>query len=149
EPVFHEPPGAPQQTAAQEEVPAAGSGTQGAAVYRQICASCHQPNGKGIAGVYPPLVGSELLQGDPTLPIRVVLHGLQGRIERQGKVYNGVMSAWGTVLSDDDIAAVLTYARTAWGNSASPVMPEQVREVRQKTQGRTQPYTEAELKQPL
>jgi mono/diheme cytochrome c family protein len=150
EPVFHEPAGTAQQQqqAGTSQETAAGN-DRGAAVYRQICASCHQPTGKGIPGVYPPLAGSEFLQGDPTIPIRIVLHGFQGRIERNGKVYNGVMAAWGTVLSDEDIAAVLTYARSSWGNTAPPVTAEQVREVRQKTQGRSQPYTEAELKQPL
>jgi mono/diheme cytochrome c family protein len=149
EPIFHEPPGTAQQTAKQAQQTGGTGNDRGAAVYRQICASCHQPTGKGIPGVYPPLAGSELLQGDPTIPIRIVLHGFQGRIERQGKVYNGVMASWGNVLSDADIAAVLTYARSAWGNSAPPVTEEQVREVRQKTQNRTQPYTEPELKQPL
>ncbi len=149
EPVFHEPPGTAQQTAQQPQQTETAASDRGASVYRQICASCHQPTGKGIPGVYPPLAGSQLLQGDPTIPIRIVLHGFHGRIERQGKVYNGVMAAWGSVLSDADIAAVLTYARSSWGNAAPAVTEEQVRAVRQKTQGRTQPYTEQELKQPL
>ncbi|MEN3027007.1 MAG: cytochrome c [Chlorobiota bacterium] len=150
DPVFHGPSEEPgQQVSEQTAGTAAAGDSKGAGVYRQICASCHQQNGQGIAGVYPPLAGSELLQGDPTIPIRIVLHGFQGRIERKGKVYNGVMSGWGTVLSDEDVAAVLSYTRSAWGNSAPPITAEQVREVRQKTQGRSQPYTEAELKQPL
>ncbi|MCS7176585.1 MAG: c-type cytochrome [Candidatus Kapabacteria bacterium] len=150
DPVFHGPSEEPtQQASGQTAGTIAAGDSKGAGVYRQICASCHQQNGQGIAGVYPPLAGSEFLQGDPTISIRIVLHGFQGRIERQGKVYNGVMSGWGTVLSDEDIAAVLSYARSAWGNSAPPITAEQVREVRQKTQGRSQPYTEAELKQPL
>jgi mono/diheme cytochrome c family protein len=148
EPVFHGP--AQEQTQTQTaEATAGGANEKGAGVYARICASCHQPNGQGIPGVYPPLAGSELLQGDPSIPIRIVLHGFQGRIERGGKVYNGVMAAWGGVLSDEDIAAVLTYTRSSWGNSAPEVTPEQVREVRQKTQGRSRAYTEAELKQPL
>lgn len=147
EPVFQGP--ATEQTQTAEATQETSGGGQGAAVYSRICASCHQPNGKGIPGVYPPLAGSAFLQGDPTVPIRIVLHGFQGRIERAGKVYNGVMTGWGSVLSDEDIAAVLTYTRSSWGNSAPPVTPEQVREVRQKTQGRSQPYSEAELKQPL
>lgn len=149
EPVFHGANESSQQAAQQQEPAVSPAEGRGEAVYRQICASCHQPTGKGLPGVYPPLAGSELLQGDPTIPIRIVLHGFQGRIERQGKVYNGVMTPWGNVLSDEDIAAVLTFTRSSWGNSAPAVTAEQVREVRQKTQGRTQPYTEAELKQPL
>ncbi len=150
DPVFHGPPEAIEQAPAQQETTAAvASADKGPTIYRQFCASCHQATGQGIPGVYPPLAGSALLQGDPTVPIRIVLHGFQGRIERQGKVYNGVMTPWANVLSDDDIAAVLTYVRSAWGNSAPPITADQVREVRQKTQGRTQPYTEAELQQPL
>lgn len=150
EPEFHGPPETTKQEPTQQEAPAATAGSgKGEAVYRQICASCHQAAGQGIPGVYPPLAGSQLLQGDPTVPIRIVLHGFQGRIERQGKVYNGVMTPWGNVLSDDDVAAVLTYIRSAWGNSAPPITADQVQEVRQKTQGRAQPYTEAELLQPL
>ncbi len=149
EPVFHGPAQEEQAPAEAAEVAADAANQKGAAVYARICASCHQANGQGIAGVYPPLAGSELVQGDPSIPIAIVLHGFQGRIERGGKVYNGVMAGWGSVLTDEDIAAVLTYVRSSWGNSAAEITPEQVREVRQRTQGRSRPYTEAELQQPL
>jgi mono/diheme cytochrome c family protein len=86
--------------------------------YTQHCAACHQPNGEGVAGVFPSLVGSEVLLGDPQEVIRLVLHG------------RGAMPAFETVLSDEQVAAVISHERNSWGNEAEPVTPEMVAEVR-------------------
>lgn len=120
----------------------------GANLFKANCASCHQPSGKGIPGTYPALAGSAFAQGDPSVPIRIVLHGFQGKIERNGTAFNGVMPPLGGVLSDEDIANILTYVRSSWGNSADAVDAAMVADVRAKTQGHA-PYVEADLQQPL
>lgn len=114
--------------------------------YGEVCASCHQASGLGIENVFPPLAGSEWLTGSATVPIAIVLHGLQGEISVKGKTYNGAMMAWGGVLNDDDLAATLTYARSQWGNRAAPVTAAQVKAVRAKLAARTTPFTAAELR---
>ncbi len=114
--------------------------------YATVCAACHQATGLGIEGAFPPLAGSEWLNGRPDIPIAIVLHGLQGPITVKGKEYNSAMMAWGSVLNDDDLAATLTYARSQWGNSAAPITAAQVRAVRARTAARTTLWTVAELK---
>lgn len=110
-----------------------------------VCAACHQPTGQGLPGAFPPLAGSATLTGDPTLPIAIVLHGLNGPITVKGTTYNGMMMPW-NALSDAQIAAILTYERSSWGNSASAVTPEMVAKVRAATKSRTTPWTMDELK---
>lgn len=91
---------------------------QGEAVYAANCVSCHQGEGQGLPGVFPPLAGHipDLVNaGGRDYVIDVVLYGLQGPIEVDGQTYNGVMPAW-QQLSDDDIAAVVNHMATAWGN---------------------------------
>jgi mono/diheme cytochrome c family protein len=122
---------------------------KGARVFAERCSSCHQTSGKGLPGIYPPLVGSEWAQGDPSRPIRIVLNGFQGKIQRGGKDYNGVMAPWKDVLSDEDIAEVLTHVRSAWGNNAPAVEPALVKDIRAKTIGKAGSYAEDELKNPL
>jgi mono/diheme cytochrome c family protein len=92
--------------------------TDGAAVY-QRCSVCHQPTGSGISGVFPPLAGhaAELVKADRTYPIDVVLYGLQGEIRVNGKTYNGVMPEQGSLLKDDEIAAVLNHVLASWENN--------------------------------
>jgi mono/diheme cytochrome c family protein len=117
----------------------------GAKTFKEICASCHQSKGQGVPGTYPPLAGSALAQNaDATKPIRIVLHGFQGAIERNGKTYNGVMTAW-SQLSDQEIADVLTFVRSSWGNSAGAITPDEVKTVRDQTASKVGAYTEAEL----
>jgi mono/diheme cytochrome c family protein len=116
----------------------------GEATYAQICASCHQATGLGLDGNYPPLKNSAWLTGEPSVPISIVLAGLQGEITVDGKPYNGVMQAW-SMLSDVDVANVLTYARSQWGNTAGAVTPAQVKAVRD-VMGSRGPWTAAELK---
>jgi len=123
----------------------AADASPGATTFKQVCATCHQAKGQGVPGTYPPLAGSALAQNaDASKPIRIVLHGFQGPIERNGKTYNGVMAAW-SQLSDQEISEVLTYVRSSWGNSGSPVTVDEVKAVRYQTSGRSSAYTEAEL----
>ncbi|HXE06158.1 MAG TPA: cytochrome c [Bryobacteraceae bacterium] len=109
-----------------------------------VCMQCHQDTGKGIAGTYPPLVGSPILLGDPATPVRILLHGLQGDITVEGATYNGQMPSWDR-FSDEQIAAVLTYVRQAWTNTAPPVDSALVTAIRKQTGERTQPWTWPEL----
>jgi len=120
----------------------------GAQVYRNTCQTCHGPKGKGVPGAFPPLAGSTRAQGDTGTLTRIVLHGLRGPIVAQGQRYDGVMTPHGPILSDDQIAAVLTYVRSHFGNDAPPVTPEAVAAVRTATQARTALYTAEELDPP-
>jgi mono/diheme cytochrome c family protein len=111
---------------------------QGQAIYGRTCTTCHQPNGLGAPGTFPPLAGSDWVnEKDPGRIIRLVLQGFQGPgLEVNGKPFNtgSSMVPWQGLLTDDDIAAVLTYVRgnTEWGNHAPPVTPEQVKAIRAK-----------------
>jgi mono/diheme cytochrome c family protein len=110
------------------------------------CASCHQADGQGVAGAYPPLAGAEWVTGDPRVLSRILLHGLEGPISVRGAVYSGVMPAWAN-LSDAEIAAVLTYIRNSWGNEAGDVPSDLVAEVRRSVSTRTTPWSAEELDQ--
>ncbi len=106
------------------------------------CATCHQADGKGLDPAFPPLVGSSWVTGSEERLTKIVLHGIHGKIEVNGKVYDpekGVppMTAFGSILKDDEIAAVLTYVRNSWGNKAAPVLPETVKKVRAATKDRS------------
>jgi len=116
----------------------------GAEVFTK-CAACHQQNGQGMAGSWPPLAGSEWLVNNPQVPIRIVLHGLQGPITVKGQSFNNAMQAWQDQLSDEEIAAVLTYERSSWGNSAPAVTPEQVKAEREATKAQTTGWHAADL----
>jgi mono/diheme cytochrome c family protein len=95
--------------------------TAGEKIYNQNCSSCHQPNGQGVQGTFPPLAGNPTVTGDSGNVIAIVKFGKSGPIKVGASQYNGMMPAWGQSLSNADIAAVVTYIRSAWGNSASPV----------------------------
>jgi mono/diheme cytochrome c family protein len=83
--------------------------------------------------------------GDEGRLARVILHGLSGDIEVAGTTYSGVMPGWGMMFKDDELAAVMTYIRSSWGNKAPAVRPETVARVRQESAGRTAPWTAVEL----
>lgn len=114
--------------------------------FAEVCAVCHQPTGLGLEGAFPPLAGSEWLNGRAEIPIAIVLHGLQGPITVKGKPFNGAMMAWGGTMTDDEIAGTLSYARSQWGNRAAAVTTAQVRAVRARFASRTTPWSAAELK---
>jgi len=115
-----------------------------------MCFTCHQPNGVGLAGQFPPLAGSDWVLGDKDRLIKISMYGLMGEIEVNGVKYNNVMAPPGIPpgsLTDDQIANVLTYIRNDWGNSASAVSAEEVATVRASLKGRApmQMFTAAEL----
>ncbi len=116
---------------------------QGRSQY-SVCAACHQANGRGMPGAYPPLAGSEFATAAPEIPIRIVILGLQGPLTVKGQRYNNTMPAWGS-FSDADIAATLTYVRSQWGNAASAVTAEEVAAVRRALAGRTRTLTGPEV----
>ena len=116
----------------------------GAQVYNTLCVACHGPDGKGLNGL-PPLVGSEWPRGAAERSIKIVLNGLTGPVEVAGKTYAIDMPPQGAVLSDEKIAAVLTYVRKTFANGAGAVTPAQVKSVRAATAQRTTPWTAEEL----
>jgi mono/diheme cytochrome c family protein len=122
-----------------------GGYARGKVVYENICALCHNPDGAGKPGQAPPLAGSEWAQGSPARMIRIPLVGFSGSVKVKGQEYNLSMAAMGAALSDDDLAAVLTYIRMSFGNKGSIIKPEQVKAVRAEVGNRTQPWSEAEL----
>ena len=103
--------------------------TRGKRVYNTICFACHQANGQGLPVAFPPLAKSDFLMADKARSISAVVHGMQGKITVNGKVFVGVMPAV-TNLSDDDVANVITYVRNAWGNQGDAVTLDEVKEVR-------------------
>lgn len=116
--------------AAASAAPANGAAaSDGAKVYSTNCSSCHQASGQGVEGTFPPLAGNPVVTGDPKKVIGIVKNGLNGKIEVKGHSYNGMMPAWGQQLSDGDIAAVITYVRSSWGNKAGAVTADQVKAV--------------------
>jgi len=119
--------------------------SRGKAVYENICGLCHNTDGMGRPGQAPPFAGSEWALGNPNHMIRIPLVGLAGPVEVKGQQWNLAMPAMGAALSDDDLAAVLSYIRQSWGNKASAITPEQVKAVRAAVGNRTQPWTAAEL----
>lgn len=99
---------------------------QGSNVFLVNCASCHQADGEGVPGTFPPLAGNAVVGGDPVKVIHIVKYGLTGSVVVAGKTFNGMMPAWSSQLSDADIAAAITYVRSSWGNHATPVTADQV-----------------------
>jgi cbb3-type cytochrome c oxidase subunit III len=116
----------------------------GAAIYSTNCAACHQANGKGIPGAFPPLAESDWMGKDDRTLAALVLHGLSGAVIVNGNTYNGVMPPMGGNLSDQEVSAVLTHIRSSFGNNFPPVSIETVTEVR-KQQGTRAPWTQKEL----
>jgi mono/diheme cytochrome c family protein len=110
---------------------------EGKTIYTSLCMACHQENGQGLDKVAPSLVGSTLGLAAPHVPARILLNGKEGPI--------GLMPPLGAALTDDQIAAVLTYVRRAWGNLGSAVDAASVADIRKQTTGRTRPWTEKEL----
>jgi putative membrane-bound dehydrogenase-like protein len=118
---------------------------RGLAVYNRTCIACHGPEGKGVPGAFPPLDGSSWVTGDPTVPARIVLLGLQGPIEVSGQKFANIMPPH-TDLKDAEIADVITYVRQSWSNDASPVSEEVVTQTRTASAARGKPWTADELK---
>ena len=102
---------------------------KGEAAYLANCAACHQPNGQGLPGAFPPLAGSDYLKGDRKQVMAAALFGLSGPITVNGVDYNGVMPSLGH-LTDADLAAALTYVFGSWGNDGAAVGEKEVAALR-------------------
>jgi nitrite reductase (NO-forming) len=101
---------------------------RGKRVFMQTCFACHQPDGKGLLNIFPPLAGSDFLKADRERPIRIVTKGLTGPVTVNGNSFNNVMPP--QVLTDQQIADVLTYVTNDWGNGGEPYTVDDVRRVK-------------------
>ena len=124
-----------------------GPAERGKKIYAANCATCHQANGLGVAGQYPPLAGSEYVVGSTKRLGMILLKGLEGPLTVKGVQYgSAVMQPWEKTLTDAKIADVMTYIRQEWGNTAGPVSPEGVAALRKELAGRAGSFKEPDLK---
>ncbi len=132
-------PGKPGMTPAASALSAGDQArfNAGQEIYKNLCEGCHGADGREQPGATPNIAGAPTVVGNPGIPIRVLLHGKEGPV--------GLMPAHGETLGDAEIAAVLTYVRRAWGQTASPIDPPMVQQIRAATPGRTRAWTPAEL----
>ena len=117
-------------TTKTSEVVAFQDANKGKAIYSKTCIACHQANGQGIPNAFPPLAKSDYLNADVNRAIRAVIHGLNGPITVNGKKYNSAMTSQG--LNDQQVADVLTYVYSSWGNNKTKVTPAMVKAQRGK-----------------
>lgn len=117
----------------------------GRRVFEAVCALCHGLDGAGQPGRAPPLAGSAWVGGAEDRLIRIALHGLSGPVLVGEQTWNQSMPGLGGAMSEEELAAVLTYARQAWGNRAPPITAARVGVVKAATAGRSRPWTVAEL----
>ena len=101
----------------------------GKTFYLQHCMACHQMDGSGVPGMYPPLKESDWVNGDKKKLISTVLHGLEGEIKVNGEIFSQVMPRQDS-LSDEQIAKILSYVRQNFGNKAEPITDEDVKGLR-------------------
>lgn len=105
---------------------AGGTALDGAQLFSQTCAACHQQNGQGLPGAFPPLAGSDIVNDkDPKMMIEIILKGYDAMPNY------GPMPPFGDQLSDEEIAAIMTHERSSWGNNAPAVTAEEVKKVRE------------------
>ena len=128
---------APNLASVSEATKAAASGTltiaqqskAGEALFAGTCSTCHQTNGAGLPGVFPPLAKSDYLAADTKRAIGVVLHGLSGKVAVNGQEYNSMMPPMNQ-LNDDEVANIMTYVLNSWGNPGGRVTAAEVAQVR-------------------
>lgn len=129
-------------------IPPGGTANRGRALYEVSCGACHQSDGGGKEGVASPLAGSEWVTGSEERLLRIALDGVRGPIEVKGRRYQLEMPALRHVYGDEDMAAILSYIRGAWGNSASAITVDSVGKVRSETARRGDSWTVEELGAP-
>ena len=119
----------------------------GKKVFAVRCASCHQANGLGIAGQYPPLAGSKWVTSDPGLITNIILKGLKGEIIVKGETYgtSAAVNMAAVPISDREIANVTTYVRQAWGNEAPEILESEVRAFRDASKDQIDQWTGDQL----
>jgi mono/diheme cytochrome c family protein len=111
------------------------------------CVNCHPASGAGVPRIFPPLAGSEWVNGPPDRLIAMMLHGVQGPLLVKGATYSMPMMPYGSGLpmTDAQVAAVLTFIRSSWGNTGAAVQPADVARVRAANAARTTKWSAAEL----
>lgn len=129
------------ETLAQGDSPQQGAAVDGRQLFIAKCQACHQASGQGLPGVFPPLAGSDWVKGEPEVTIQILLHGLNGPIEVAGATYNGAMPAFGEQMSDAELAAVLSFIRSEWGNASSTVEVAAVEAARKASPQRREPWS--------
>ncbi len=119
----------------------------GKKIFALRCASCHQANGLGIEGQYPPLAGSRWVISDPSLISNIILKGLKGEIEVLGKKYGttAAVNMAAVPIDDREIANVTTYVRSAWGNEAPEILEEEVAAFRRNSKDQLDQWTGEQL----
>jgi mono/diheme cytochrome c family protein len=123
------------------------SAERGKKIFSANCATCHQMSGTGVAGQYPPLAGSEFVNGGTRRVGMIVLKGLQGPLTVKGVMYGtAVMQPWEKTLNDAKIADVITFIRQEWGNTGGPVTPEGIAALRKELASHPDSFTEPDLK---
>lgn len=101
----------------------------GKMLFRQHCGACHQMDGSGVPGMYPPLIESEYINGEVKWLVNAIVNGLEGPITVKGVEYDNLMPQM-AYLEDQEIADILTYVRASFGNNSGEVTAEQVKEIR-------------------
>ena len=133
------------KSAAPSSSGTSGAAFNGASIFAANCNSCHGIDGAGIKGVFPPLNGSSIVQGDKETLTKILLHGLQGQVTVNGVQYNGMMPSFGGVLGDEEISATLTFIRSMPGNASGAISVGEVNKVRNETSAHQQAWTPNEL----
>ncbi len=118
----------------------ASGAVDGRQLFTANCQSCHQATGQGLPGVFPPLAGSSWVKDDPQVLVQILLHGMTGPIEVAGATYNGAMPAFGSQLSDAEIAAVATFIRKEWGNGSDAIKDAAVAMARKASADQAAPW---------
>src|ERR1700726_3886201 len=119
---------------------------RGKKIFAANCQTCHQANGLGVGGQYPPLAGSEFTTGGSRRPAMIVMKGLQGPVTVKGEKFgSAVMQPWDKTLTDQKIADVITYERSEWGNNASPVTKEEITALRKELANHPDSYVEPDI----
>src|ERR1700726_4100330 len=119
---------------------------RGKKIFAANCQTCHQANGLGGPGQYPPLAGSEFPTGGSQRPAMIVMKGLQGPVTVKGQKFgSAVMQPWDKTLTDQKIADVLTYERSEWGNQASPGTAEQIAALRKELASHPESFAEHDI----
>lgn len=142
----YDPEWKPGMTAAVAEKPPLM--VTGERLYKNNCQACHQANGAGVPGAFPPLAGSSWVVGDEARIVKILLRGLSGPIEVEGNSYNGNMPSYGengAGWSDYQIASVATYVRASWDNGAPEVTEEAVAAIRADTAGKSGAWSGEEI----
>lgn len=116
--------------------PVASPAVDGKKIFETRCAACHQKDGRGVSGAFPPLDGSEWVNRAPDAFVAIVLHGLNGEITVKGESFQGQMPSFKKMLKDEEIAALATYVRSSWSNSSDAVEASQVSKIRNDTSSR-------------